>query len=151
MLALAATWAAEPGPLVLVAVGLLMAGSVLAPVHHAEVIAHRVGEPFGSLALAVTVTVIEVTLIVTPDDSRLVGALRRGTASVNAEGRVTLRVGQQFIGDGHELLGRWPAGISSKELGFVLIKECLPISWGQPDPDHAVFGDHGVHVPLIAV
>ena len=33
--------------------------------HHAEVVAHRVGEPFGSLVLAVAVTVIEVALIVT--------------------------------------------------------------------------------------
>ena len=32
---------------------------------HAEVVAHRVGEPFGSLVLAVAVTVIEVALIVT--------------------------------------------------------------------------------------
>ena len=38
---------------------------MLAAVHHAEVIAHRVGEPFGSLVLAVAVTVIEVGLIVT--------------------------------------------------------------------------------------
>jgi Ca2+:H+ antiporter len=34
-------------------------------VHHAEVVAHRVGEPYGSLVLAVAVTVIEVALIVT--------------------------------------------------------------------------------------
>jgi Ca2+:H+ antiporter len=34
-------------------------------VHHAEVVALRVGEPFGSLVLAVAVTVIEVALIVT--------------------------------------------------------------------------------------
>jgi Ca2+:H+ antiporter len=34
-------------------------------VHHAEVIAHRVGEPYGSIVLAVAVTVIEVGLIVT--------------------------------------------------------------------------------------
>ena len=40
-------------------------GAVLAAVHHAEVVAHRVGEPFGSLVLAVAVTVIEVALIVT--------------------------------------------------------------------------------------
>ncbi|CAL9320898.1 Sodium-potassium_proton antiporter ChaA [Streptomyces sp. enrichment culture] len=33
--------------------------------HHAEVVAHRVGEPFGSLVLAVAVTIIEVALIVT--------------------------------------------------------------------------------------
>ena len=41
----------------------LVAG-VLAAVHHAETVAHRVGEPFGSLLLAVAVTVIEVGLIV---------------------------------------------------------------------------------------
>src|SRR5215831_12410200 len=46
-------------------VTLLLAGAVLAAVHHAEVVAHRVGEPFGSLVLAVAVTVIEVALIVT--------------------------------------------------------------------------------------
>ncbi len=40
-------------------------GAVLAAVHHAEVVAHKVGEPFGSLVLAVAVTVIEVALIVT--------------------------------------------------------------------------------------
>ena len=38
---------------------------MLAAVHHAEVVAHRVGEPFGSLVLAVAVTIIEVALIVT--------------------------------------------------------------------------------------
>jgi Ca2+:H+ antiporter len=38
--------------------------SVLAAVHHAEVVAHRVGEPFGTLLLALAVTVIEVALIV---------------------------------------------------------------------------------------
>jgi Ca2+:H+ antiporter len=38
--------------------------AVLAAVHHAEVVAHKVGEPFGTLILAVSVTVIEVALIV---------------------------------------------------------------------------------------
>jgi Ca2+:H+ antiporter len=38
--------------------------AVYAAVHHAEVIAHRIGEPFGTLLLAVAVTVIEVSLIV---------------------------------------------------------------------------------------
>lgn len=41
-----------------------MLGCVLAAVHHAEVIAHRVGEPYGTLLLAVAVTIIEVALIV---------------------------------------------------------------------------------------
>jgi len=52
-------------------------GAVLAAVHHAEVVAHRVGEPFGTLILAVAVTVIEVSLILSmmlaggPDKSAL--------------------------------------------------------------------------------
>ena len=46
----------------LMAVG--VAGSVLAAVHHAEVIAHRIGEPYGTLVLALAVTLIEVALIV---------------------------------------------------------------------------------------
>lgn len=47
---------------VLLIVALL--SGVLAAVHHAEVVAHRVGEPYGTLVLAVAVTVIEVALIV---------------------------------------------------------------------------------------
>ncbi|CAL9595866.1 ionic transporter y4hA [Streptomyces sp. Tu 3180] len=59
------TWGRDlPGPAVAVST-LVLAGAVLAAVHHAEVVAHRVGEPFGSLVLAVAVTVIEVALIVT--------------------------------------------------------------------------------------
>src|SRR5262249_17407525 len=49
----------------IVLVTLLLGGSVQAAVHHAEVVALRVGEPLGSLVLAVAVTVIEVALIVT--------------------------------------------------------------------------------------
>ncbi|WP_395572589.1 calcium:proton antiporter [Streptomyces sp. BK79] len=59
------TWGRDlPGALVAV-LTVVLAASVLAAVHHAEVVAHRVGEPFGSLVLAVAVTVIEVALIVT--------------------------------------------------------------------------------------
>jgi len=43
---------------------LVLGGVVFAAVHHAEVVAHRVGEPFGTLVLAVAVTVIEVALVV---------------------------------------------------------------------------------------
>src|SRR3954449_1967771 len=62
---LAVTWGHKPPGLVLALVGAFLAGAGLAAVHHAEVVAHRVGEPFGSLVLAVAVTVIEVALIVT--------------------------------------------------------------------------------------
>ena len=44
--------------------GATLIGAVLLAVHHAEVIAHKVGEPFGTLVLALSVTVIEVALIV---------------------------------------------------------------------------------------
>src|ERR1700743_676408 len=40
-------------------------GTVFAAVHHAEVIAHRIGEPFGTLLLTLAVTIIEVALIAT--------------------------------------------------------------------------------------
>src|SRR5262245_38172231 len=41
-----------------------LSGAVVAAVYHAEVVAHRVGEPFGTLVLALAITVIEVSLIV---------------------------------------------------------------------------------------
>src|SRR4051794_25363707 len=65
LVVLALTLGSKPPVVVLVVVGVFLAASVIAAVHHAEVIAHRVGEPFGSLVLAVAVTVIEVGLIVT--------------------------------------------------------------------------------------
>src|SRR5689334_13806430 len=61
---LAATWNYHDGPVILSLIAVAVVGAVLAAVHHAEVIAHKVGEPFGSLILAVAVTVIEVGLIV---------------------------------------------------------------------------------------
>ena len=112
---LAVTWGREDlSPVVVAAVALVLAGAVLAAVDHAEVVAHRVGEPFGSLLLAVAVTVIEVALIVTlmasggegteslardtvfaavmitvngiGGLSLVIGALRFGMARFNAEG-----------------------------------------------------------------
>ncbi|MDG4863396.1 ionic transporter y4hA [Streptomyces sp. T-3] len=116
LVVLALTWGRDlPGVLVGV-VALCLAGAVLAAVHHAEVVAHRVGEPFGSLVLALAVTLIEVALIVTlmadggPKSSSLardtvfaavmitcngivglsllVGAWRNGVAAFNTEGTV---------------------------------------------------------------
>ncbi|MER7304742.1 ionic transporter y4hA [Streptomyces griseoluteus] len=108
------TWGRDLPGAVVALVTVVLAGSVLAAVHHAEVVAHRVGEPFGSLVLAVAVTIIEVALIVTlmvdgGDKSAtlardtvfaavmitcngivgiclLVGSLRHGTAVFNPEG-----------------------------------------------------------------
>ena len=55
---------AGTGGLVAAAAGVALIATVFAAVYHAEVVAHRTGEPFGTLVLAVAVTVIEVALIV---------------------------------------------------------------------------------------
>jgi Ca2+:H+ antiporter len=54
---------ATGGVMAIVAAAALFA-AVFAAVYHAEVVAHRIGEPFGTLVLAIAVTVIEVALIV---------------------------------------------------------------------------------------
>ncbi|MBO9562030.1 MAG: ionic transporter y4hA [Niastella sp.] len=45
--------------------GIVLITVVLSAVHHAEVVAHKVGEPYGTLILALAITIIEVSLIVT--------------------------------------------------------------------------------------
>lgn len=65
LLLLAATWGRDLGWFAVVVVSVGLVAAVLTAVHHAEVVALRVGEPFGTLILAVAVTVIEVALIVT--------------------------------------------------------------------------------------
>ena len=52
------------GGIVAAVAGVALLGTVFAAVYHAEVVAHRVGEPFGTLVLALAVTVIETALIV---------------------------------------------------------------------------------------
>lgn len=54
---------AGAGPVLAAFCAVALVGAVFAAVHHAEIVAHRVGEPFGTLILAVAVTVIEVSLI----------------------------------------------------------------------------------------
>ena len=76
LLAAKAAGLADPGAASTMALAaLLLGGAVFAAVHHAEIVALRVGEPFGSVILAVAVTVIEVALIVSimlsaPDGGR---------------------------------------------------------------------------------
>ncbi len=59
------SWGRNLGAVLLILVCAGLGAAVIAAVHHAEVVAHRVGEPFGTLILALAVTVIEVALIVT--------------------------------------------------------------------------------------
>jgi Ca2+:H+ antiporter len=57
-------WGQPVATPVLLILGLILIATVFAAVHHAEVVALRVGEPYGSLILALAVTVIEVGMIV---------------------------------------------------------------------------------------
>jgi Ca2+:H+ antiporter len=50
--------------LLAVVLAAVLLGNVISAVHHAEVIALRLGEPFGTLVLALSVTIIEVGMIV---------------------------------------------------------------------------------------
>src|SRR4249919_934350 len=52
------------GPVLIAVCAVALVSAVIAAVHHAEVVAHRVGEPFGTLVLAVAIAAIEVALIV---------------------------------------------------------------------------------------
>src|ERR1700688_193322 len=64
--ALGFTFTPSAGGLVFAAVLLvILFGTVFAAVHHAEVIAERIGEPYGTLLLTLAVTIIEVALIAT--------------------------------------------------------------------------------------
>jgi Ca2+:H+ antiporter len=62
--ALLLAFTAGMNALVVILAAIAVLGTVFAAVHHAEVVAHRIGEPFGTLVLAVAVTVIELALIV---------------------------------------------------------------------------------------
>lgn len=42
----------------------MLIGGVMSAVHHAEVVAHKTGEPYGTLVLSISVTIIEVSLII---------------------------------------------------------------------------------------
>ena len=52
------------GGLIAAVAGVVLLATVFTAVYHAEVVAHRIGEPFGTLVLALAVTVIETALIV---------------------------------------------------------------------------------------
>ncbi|WP_370949428.1 calcium:proton antiporter [Amycolatopsis sp. cg5] len=106
---LAVSWGRDLGPVPVAVVALALAGTVLAAVHHAEVVAHRVGEPFGSLVLAVAVTVIEVALIVTmmASGGPEAASLARDTVfaavmiTMNGIAGISLMVGARRYGETH--------------------------------------------------
>src|SRR5262245_23947278 len=60
---LIASFFASVGNLLVVLCSAALMAAVIVAVHHAEVVAHRLGEPFGTLVLALAVTAIETALI----------------------------------------------------------------------------------------
>lgn len=91
--------------------GLILVGVVFAAVHHAEVIAHKTGEPFGTLILALAVTVIEVSLIV---------SMMLGSAGKEALARDTVFSAIMIICNGIVGVCLLLGGLRHREQGFHL-------------------------------
>jgi Ca2+:H+ antiporter len=92
------------------AAGAALIATVFAAVYHAEVVAHRIGEPFGTLVLAVAVTVIEVALIV----SIMIGA----AAGTTALARDTVFAAVMIVCNGIVGLCLLVGGMRHHEQGF---------------------------------
>ncbi|WP_431263961.1 calcium:proton antiporter [Roseateles chitinivorans] len=110
ILALVGLTAGANSTLVLGVVSVLLIAAVLAAVHHAEVVAHRVGEPYGSLVLAVAVTIIEVALIVS--------LMLAGGESTNALARDTVFSAIMIVCNGVLGLCILVGGWKHQELAF---------------------------------
>jgi Ca2+:H+ antiporter len=86
--------------------------TVFSAVHHAEVIAHRIGEPFGTLVLAIAVTVIEVALIVS--------AMIAGGPEKAGLARDTVFAAIMIVCNGIVGLCLFVGGLHHREQGFEL-------------------------------
>jgi Ca2+:H+ antiporter len=90
--------------------GAALAGAVFAAVHHAEVVAHRVGEPFGTLVLALAVTAIETALILS---MMLAGGEDMATLPRDAIYAAVMLIGTGVVG-----LCVWMGGLAHREQTF---------------------------------
>jgi len=107
---LAIALALPPGAAVASLAALALIAGVVAAVHHAEVIAHRTGEPFGTLVLALAVTVIEVALILS--------MMLAGGEDTAAVPRDTIYAAVMIIANGVVGLCVLVGGISHHEQSF---------------------------------
>jgi Ca2+:H+ antiporter len=109
---LTVTTSAEASGVLAGAVGAILIAVVFAAVYHAEVVAHRVGEPYGTLVLALAVTVIEVALIVS--------IMLQGGADKAALARDTVFAAVMIICNGLVGLCLLAGGMRHHEQGFQL-------------------------------
>lgn len=99
------------GPFIAIEAFALIA-TVFAAVYHAEVVAFRVGEPFGSLVLALAVTIIEVALIVS--------VMITGGSDTSGLARDTVFAAVMIVCNGIVGLCLLAGGMRHREQGFQL-------------------------------
>ncbi len=107
---MAAAAGTTPGAALSLLCAVALVGAVIAAVHHAEVVAHRVGEPYGTLVLALAITVIETALIVS--------LMLSGGASTAALPRDTLYATVMIICNGVVGLCLLVGGLRHREQSF---------------------------------
>src|SRR5436309_5283230 len=106
---LLAPWLGTGGLMAAVA-GAALIATVFAAVYHAEVVAHRTGEPFGTLVLAVAVTIIEVALVVS--------VMLSAPAEKAGLARDTVFAAVMIVGNGIVGLCLLAGGVRHHEQGF---------------------------------
>lgn len=98
--------------------GALIVG-VLSSVHHAEVIAHKVGEPYGTIILAVAVTLLEASIIVS--------LMISGGAGADTYARDTLFAAVMLILNGLLGISMLVGAIKYKEQSFETKSVTIPL------------------------
>ena len=107
---LVAAVAAGVGTLLAMLCGAGLVGAVIVAVHHAEVVAHRLGEPLGTLVLALAVTAIETALILS--------MMLAGGADMAALPRDTIYAAVMIICNGVVGIGVLLGGLAHREQTF---------------------------------
>lgn len=102
---------ASASSLYVLLVTLALIATVLVAVYHAEIIAHRIGEPLGTLVLALAVTVIEVSLIVS--------MMLSGGEEAQSLARDTVFATVTIIPHGSSASACSPAAFGTASSGFV--------------------------------
>lgn len=113
LVVLIAHFVLEPGAVLHAAEAAALIGTVFAAVFHAEIVALRVGEPFGTLVLALAVTIIEVAVIVS---IMIAGGAETATLTRDTLFAVVMIVCNGIIG-----LCLLAGGLRHREQGFQLL------------------------------